>query len=348
MSTIKSEIEQILSENTNFSPALLNKLQVLADEDARLINEWVEPDIIEEPVPVFTHTVASVPVYIEVSGSYQKVSDFHAVNRLLKDGTSTEPEILHIARNSTVTIGMEQIEGVANQLVELGYEITGKGEMRDNRWLFVELEHSDLPNFEISGTMLVPKVWIGSSHDGTLAMKSTVKVVDTVCLNTFMMNATSDLLFKAKHTKNADARIKDYERGLLETGELLQQYYKSVLEMANTPFSYQNTEKYFAKVVGAEKKPRTRRANGNKYETLPEYSGKHKNQLIQLQDSWTFGEGQVDRGENVWRLFSSVTDWCDNHEANKQNRSQGSHLLGNRARQKQNAFNLALGYTNQQ
>jgi len=334
-------MRQYLKDNPDKSlDSLIVELQELSDSEPDFT-----PEPEQEPVPVFEHTVASVPVFIEVSGEYQKVSDFHAVNRQLKDGTSTVPEILHIARNSTVTIGMEQIEGVADQLVELGYVITGNGEMRGNRWLFVELEHSDLPNFEIKGTMLVPKVWIGSSHDGTLAMKSTVKVVDTVCLNTFMMNATSDLLFKTKHTKNADARIKDYERGLRETGELLQQYYKSVVEMANTPFSGRNTEKYFAQVIGAEKKPRTRRTNGEKYQTLPEYSGKHKNQLIQLQDSWISGEGQVDRGENVWRLFSSVTDWCDHHEANEKNRLQGSHLLGNRARQKQKAFDLALGYT---
>ena len=348
MSTIKSEIEQILSDNTDFSPELLNKLQVLADEDARLINEWIEPDIIQEQVPVFKHTVASVPVFIEVSGGYHKVEDFHAVNRLLKDGTSTEPEILHIARNSTVTIGMEQIESVADQLVELGYTITGKGEMRDNRWLFVELSHPDLPIFMTPGSKLSPKVWIGSSHDGTLAMKSTVQVVETVCINTFLLNATSDLLFKTKHTKNANARIKDYERGLRETGDLLQQYYESVDKMVNTPFYEQNTEKYFAEVIGAEKKPRTRRTNGEKYETLPEYSGKHNKQLEQLQNSWNFGAGQAERGNSVYRAFSSVTDWADNDPANAKSKAQGGHLIGTRARQKQNAFNLALNYTNQQ
>jgi len=340
---LKSEIDQLLNDTANLSPELLNKLQELSDS---------EPDFIQEPeqeqVPVFEHTVASVPVFIEVSGSYQKVSDFHAVNRLLKDGTSTEPEILHIARNSTVTIGMEQIEGVADQLVELGYEITGKGEMRDNRWLFVELKHPDLPTFETPGSRLVSKIWIGSSHDGTLAMKSNVLVVETVCINTFLMNAASNSLFKTKHTKNADTRIKEYERGLRETGNLLQQYYESVAKMVETPFYEQNTEKYFAEVIGAEKKPRTRRTNGEKYETLPEYSGKHQKQLEQLQNSWNFGAGQAERENTVYRAFSSVTDWADNDPANAKSKAQGGHLIGTRARQKQNAFNIALDYTNQQ
>jgi len=172
--------------------------------------------------------------------------------------------------------------------------------------------------------------------------------VETVCINTFLMNAASNSLFKTKHTKNADTRIKEYERGLRETGELLQQYYESVSKMVETPFYEQNTEKYFAEVIGAEKKPRTRRTNGKEYETLPEYSGKHKNQLEQLQNSWNFGDGQVARGDTVYRAFSAVTDWADHDPANKKSKAQGGHLIGTRARQKQNAFNLALNYTNQQ
>jgi len=117
-------MRQYLKDNPDKSlDSLIVELQELSDSEPDFT-----PEPEQEPVPVFEHTVASVPVFIEVSGGYHKVEDFHAVNRLLKDGTSTEPEILHIARNSTVTIGMEQIEGVADQLVELGYVITGNGE----------------------------------------------------------------------------------------------------------------------------------------------------------------------------------------------------------------------------
>ena len=70
-------------------------------------------------------------------------------------------------------------------------------------------------------------------------------------------------------------------------------------------------------------------------------SGRHDNQLTQLMDSWVHGEGQQERGSNLWRAFSSVTDWADNSEANEKDREKASHIIGTRAMQKTRAFDLA-------
>ena len=320
-------------------------LEIMKGQDPEPEPEIIEP-VIEEPVPamdIFKHTVDSERVYIKnTDGSLVELTGFHAMNRTRKDGTSTEPEILHVAPRTTAIITMEQIESVAHELIKCGYKLTGSGEMKNNRWLFIELEHADLPTLEFDGTNLVPKMWIGSSHDGSLAMKSTVKLTDTWCENTFMLNSASELLFKAKHTRNADIKIQDYEQGIRSASDLIKEYYSLAEKMNDTSFvGQQRLEKFFAHTLGAEKKSRVRKINGKEYDSDPMYSGKHENQLNQLFESYQYGKGQNERGETVWSAFSAVTDWCDNHEGNQKSRDMGTNVIGSRARQKQRAWDLA-------
>ena len=86
-------------------------LEIMKGQDPEPEPEIIEP-VIEEPAPamdIFKHTVDSVPVYIKDSnGSLVEVTGFHAMNRTRKDGTSTEPEILHVAPRTTAIITMEQ------------------------------------------------------------------------------------------------------------------------------------------------------------------------------------------------------------------------------------------------
>ena len=237
---------------------------------------------------------------------------------------------------------MEELESIAEQLVEAGYECVNHGELKLNKWLFIELEHPDLPKLHFKGTSLVPKMFLGSSHDGTLAMKSTIKIVDTICYNTFMINHRSDLLFKTKHTRNASLRIRQYEQVLADASTLLNQYYDAVSVLNDTPFSGKpSLEGYFSGSIGAVAKPRKKVINGKEYMSDPEFSGKHKNQIQQLFESYEYGNGQKERGETLWSAFSAVTDWCDNHEANEKSVAMGTNLIGNRARQKQTAWALA-------
>ena len=334
------------SGNINEDELKTMALQIMSDNDIAEVEEIQEAEVVEEPKQVngiFTHTVEAVPVYVlDGNGNYVQVDGFNGVNRMLKDGTSTVPEILHVAPSSTHTITMEQLEGIAEQLMQAGYKLHQFGEMKGNRWLFIELENDELPTLNFNGTKLVPKMWIGSSHDGTLAMKSTVKVIDTVCFNTFMLNYRSDVLFKAKHTKNADIRIKEYEQGIKDASQLLYDYYGAVDMLSSTAFSGRSKlEQYFATSIGAEKKPRPRRLKGKEYMSDPMFSGKHENQLEQLFDCYQHGAGQKERGETLWSAFSAVTDWCDNHEANEKSRALGTNVIGNRARQKQKAWTFA-------
>jgi len=324
--------------------------EIMRQNDAEAMEEVPETEIIPDYRQdsrvvngLFTHKVESVPVFVrDGNGNYTEANGFHAVNRTLKDGTGTEPEILHVAPKTTSVISMDELESIAEQLIEAGYEYHNHGELKSNRWLFIELEHPDLPKLTFEGTALVPKMFLGSSHDGTLAMKSTVKIVDTICYNTFMMNHKSDLLFKTKHTRNASLRIKEYEQGLADASELLNQYYDAVSVLNDTPFTGKaRIEQYFAGSIGATLKERKRVTGGKEYMSPPEYSGKHKNQIEQLFESYEYGTGQKERGATLWSAFSAVTDWCDNHEANKKSVQMGTNLVGNRARQKQTAWALA-------
>ena len=324
--------------------------EIMRQNDREAIEEVPEtelvPDLRQEPEKqdgLFTHTVESVPVWVEWNdGTFHKVNGFHGINRQPKSGQGNGPEILHVAPITTTVIGMGELESIAEQLIEAGYEYHNHGELKSNRWLFIELEHPDLPKLTFEGTSLVPKMFLGSSHDGTLAMKSTVKIVDTICYNTFMMNHKSDLLFKTKHTKNASLRIKEYEQGLADASELLNQYYDAVSVLNDTPFTGKaRIEQYFAGSIGATLKERKKVSGGKEYMSPPEYSGKHKNQIEQLFESYEYGTGQKERGATLWSAFSAVTDWCDNHEANKKSVQMGTNLVGNRARQKQTAWALA-------
>ena len=341
-----------LANGDTVSETGLNKLalEIMNINDNTETVDVPEPTEVIEPEQVdsiFKHTVESVPLYtMHDDGTFHEVKSFHGVNRKPKNSIGNLPEILHVAPNTTATITMEQIESVASDLISCGYRLTKHGEMKNNKWLFMELEHDDLPNLEFDGTELVPKIWIGSSHDGSLAMKSTVKILDTWCENTFMLNHRSDVLFKTKHTKNADFRIKEYREGLQEATSLIKEYYNSVEKMNDTPFQGNHKlEAYFAHSIGAEKKERKRMLNGKEIMSDPMFSGKHSNQIKQLFESYQYGLGQAERGNTVWSAFSAVTDWCDNHEANEKSREMGTNVIGNRARQKQKAWDFATKLT---
>ena len=325
-------------------------LELMKAQDAEVIEEIPEakivPDLTQEPdetTGIFAHEVESVQLWVQWhDGTYHKVNGYHGVNRRPVDGLSSTPEILHIAPDTSSIIGMGEIESIAEQLLDAGYQYHNHGELKNNKWLFIELEHPDLPKMHFNGTSLVPKMFLGSSHDGTLALKSTVKIVDTICYNTFMMNHRSDLLFKAKHTRNATYRIKEYKQGINDASDLLNQYYDQVSKLADTQFGgKQNLEKYFATTIGAKKMERTRKHNGQEYKTEPMFSGKHENQISQLFESYQDGAGQDKRGSTLWSAFSGVTDWCDNHPANEKSVQLGTNLIGNRARQKQTAWDFA-------
>ena len=340
---IDNLVDQIQLEIDNPVPTV--------EETAIEVVSEVVPDLRnEEQLNLFDHTQKALDIYAYNSqGVLKEIPNFHLVNRCSKviPSWSHKPEydineetVLDVQKDSVSIITSEQMESVAHELIQLGYVTTGSGELKKGKLMFIELEHDDLPTLEIPGTELVPKFWIGSSHDGTIAFKSTAKVVDTVCLNTFMLNSRSFSLFTAKHTKYADVRLKEYERTIKDAKELFKQYYNAVELLADTPVN--NPEPYFASVLKAEKKPRNRTVNGVTTQTEPRYSGRHDNQLTQLMDSWVHGEGQRERGSNLWRAFSSVTDWADNSEANAKDREKASHIIGTRAMQKTRAFDLAF------
>jgi len=327
-----------------------NPVPTVEETDITVVSEVV-PDLRnEEQLNLFDHTQEALDIYSYNSqGVLKQIPNYHLVNRRLKEipSWSDKPEydineetVLDVQKDSVSIITSEQMESVAHELIQLGYVTTGSGELKKGKLMFIELEHDDLPTLEIPGTSLVPKFWIGSSHDGTIAFKSTAKVVDTVCLNTFMLNSRSFSLFTAKHTKYADVRLKEYERTIKDAKELFKQYYNAVELLADTPVN--NPEPYFASVLKAEKKPRSRVVNGVTTQTEPRYSGRHDNQISQLVDSWVHGEGQQERGSNLWRAFSSVTDWADNSEATAKDREKASHIIGTRAMQKTRAFDLAF------
>ena len=340
---IDNLVDQIQLEIDNPVPTV--------EETAIEVVSEVVPDLRnEEQLNLFDHTQEALDIYAHNSqGVLRQIPNYHLVNRRLKaiPDWSDKPEydidsesVLDVQKDSVSIITSEQMESVAHELIQLGYVTTGSGELKAGKLMFIELEHDDLPTLEIPGTSLVPKFWIGSSHDGTIAFKSTAKVVDTVCLNTFMLNSRSFSLFTAKHTKYADVRLKEYERTIKDAKELFKQYYNAVELLADTPVN--NPEPYFASVLKAEKKARNRTVNGVTTQTEPRYSGRHDNQLTQLMDSWVHGEGQRERGSNLWRAFSSVTDWADNSEANAKDREKASHIIGTRAMQKTRAFDLAF------
>ena len=342
------DTNDMVPNSKDMSEESLDKLaqKIMNDYDAVKMKDIQEAEVVEEPKQtngIFTHTVESLPVWVQWhDGTYHKVNGFHGINRKPKAGYSSIPEILHVAPVTTTVIAMERLEKVAEILTGCGYEYYNHGEMKQNKLLFIEMTHPDFPELEFPGTKLFGSIWIGSSHDGTVAFKGTQKVTDSVCLNTFMLNSASIPVFTAKHTRNADIRIKEYEEGISEAGDVLKQYYEAVAKLNDTPFAGRSQlERYFACSIGAELKARNKTKNGIGYKSEPEYSGKHKNQINQLFDSYLSGIGQKERGETLWSAFSAVTDWCDNHEANEKSRAIGTHMIGNRQKQKKQAWDFA-------
>ena len=331
----------------------VDNLQPAEDTDIEVVTE-ITPNLNRNELNLFDHTQIGVDLYAYNSqGVLKQVDGYHLVNRIEKDipNWSNKQEydintntILDVQKNSVSIISSEQMESVADQLVQLGYSVYSSGELKNGKLMYIELEHEDLPTLKIPGTELVPKIWIGTSHDGTLAFKSTKKVIDTICMNTFMMNSRSFSLFTAKHTKNAEIKIKNHEQALKDAQQGFKQYYEAV-ELLHEK-SCLNPEPYFASVLNAKKEPRKTTINGISTMTDPKYSGRHTNQLQQLMNSWNYGAGQVERGNNMWRAFSAVTDWCDNNEGNAKNREKDNHIIGTRANQKSKAFDLALAIAN--
>lgn len=348
-------------DNNNLNiDELVNQIQLEVDnlqpveETAIEVVPEIVPDLTQDKLSLFDHTQIGIELFAYNSqGVLKPVEGYHLVNRIEKDipEWSNKQEydingdtILDVQKNSVSIISSEQMESVAEQLVQLGYSVYSSGELKNGKLMYIELEHEDLPTLEIPGTQLVPKIWIGTSHDGTLAFKSTKKVIDTFCMNTFMMNSRSFSLFTAKHTKNAEIKIKNHEQALQDAQQGFKQYYEAVEMLAETPVH--NPEPYFASVLNAKKEPRKVTINGISTMSEPRYSGRHVNQLQQLMDSWNYGAGQAERGNNMWRAFSAVTDWADNNEGNAKDREKDNHIIGTRANQKNKAFDIALAVAN--
>jgi hypothetical protein len=298
---------------------------------------------------IFTHDVKPVKMYREIvnedgSTGFDPIHGFHAVERTARNNPRDNGDVVYVHPASYYPIRLEQLEEIAHELVKLGYKITGNGELKNNRLAFIELENDELPNLSFDGTTLNPKMWIGTSHDGSVALKSTIKVVDTWCSNTFMLNSASDILFKAKHTRNSVYKIQDYQLQIRLANDTILEYYDLVNRMQDTDWHERRNKREFANVLGASMKPRSRTKRGKQYWTEPSYSGRHANQLVDLDWAYHESPGQVERGDTAWRWFSAVTYWAD-HMISDTELEAGSNILsGTRARQKVKAFEIAKNY----
>ena len=298
---------------------------------------------------IFTHDVKPVKMYREIvnedgSLGFDPIRGFHAVERTARDNPNDNGEVVYVHPASYYPIRLEQLEEIAHELVKMGYKITGNGELKSNRLAFIELENDDLPNLTFDGTFLVPKMWIGTSHDGSVALKSTIKAVDTWCTNTFMLNSASDILFRVKHTRNSGYKIQDYQLQIRLANDTILEYYDLVNRLQDTEWHIMRNKKEFANVLGATLKPRSRTKNGKKYWTNYQYSGRHNHQLADLDWAYYNSPGQTERGDTVWRWFSAVTYWAD-HMISDRELEAGSNILnGTRARQKAKAFDIAKSY----
>tara|TARA_R100000656_G_scaffold140_1_gene227 strand:- start:66 stop:983 length:918 start_codon:yes stop_codon:yes gene_type:complete len=298
---------------------------------------------------IFTHDVKPVKMYREItnedgSTGFDPIHGFHAVERTARNNPNDNGDVVYVHPASYYPIQLEQLEEIAHELVKCGYEITGSGELKNNRLAFIELENDDLPNLSFDGTTLNPKMWIGTSHDGSVALKSTIKVVDTWCANTFMLNSASDILFKAKHTRNSSFKIQDYQLQIRLANDTILEYYDLVNRMQDTDWHEMRNKREFANVLGAKMKPRSRTKRGKQYWTEPNYSGKHANQLIDLDWAYHESPGQVERGDTAWRWFSAVTYWADHMISDRELEAGSNILSGTRARQKAKAFEIAKNY----
>ena len=307
-------------------------------------------DAVKEGVNVFTHDVETIPIFRMVRDqkegaiSYEQIDGFNGIQRKMRNNEHDKGSVVYVHPSSYYAIPLETLENIADAMLTCGYEVTGAGELKDGRVAFIELENKDLPKLSFDGTSLVPKMWIGTSHDGSIALKSTIKVVDTVCYNTFMLNARSDILFKTKHTQFSKVRLMEYKWQLEVAGRLIQEYYDSVKLLQNTSWDRHKNTEFFAEVLNAEKRPRKRRKNKEVYMTEPQYSKTHEKQMDDLWYSYENSAGQHERGHTAWRWFSAVTHWADNMISEREMRSGSNILNGTRARQKNRAFDIAREY----
>ena len=298
---------------------------------------------------IFTHDVAPVRLYRETmnddgSMGFSPIHGFHAIERAEKNNPNDNGEVVYVHPSSYCPIQLEKLEEIAHELVKCGYRITGSGELKNNKLAFIELENEELPSLSFDGTELNPKMWIGTSHDGSVALKSTIKIVDTWCANTFMLNSASDVLFKAKHTRNSIIKIQDYRLQIRLANDTILEYYDLVNRLQDTEWHEMRNKKEFANVLGAIQKPRKRKKDGKEYWTGAQYSGKHNNQLADLDWAYFNSPGQEERGDTAWRWFSAVTYWADNMISDRELESGSNILNGTRARQKAKAFEIAKNY----
>ena len=297
---------------------------------------------------LFTHDVKSIPIFREVITEdgimYEPIPDFNGVARIPRNNPWNSGDVLYVHPSSYCPIQLEKLEEIAHELMKMGYRITGSGELKNNRLAFIELENDDLPNLSFDGTFLVPKIWIGTSHDGSVALKCTIKIGDSVCTNTFMLNSASDLLFKAKHTRNSIIKIQDYRIQIRLANDTILEYYDVVNRLQDTEWYTMRNKKEFANVLGAVMKPRKRTLKGKVSWTNSKYSGKHISQLADLDWAYHNSPGQAERGDTAWRWFSAVTYWADHMISDREKESGSNILNGTRARQKAKAFDIAKEY----
>lgn len=301
-------------------------------------------------VRLFDHDVKLSPIFRNITREdgttySENIPEFNSVVRYHKDNPFKHTDVLSVQPTTYYPIKLRTLEKIATLLKKAGYEITGFGELKGNKLAYVELENSDLPELEFDGTSLKPKMWIGTSHDSSLALRSTIKVRDGVCINDFMLNYRSDLLFTAKHTKHCDIRLKKYANQIKMATDVINNYYDVVKLLQSTPWDRHNTETFFSNVLNAEKRPRKRTKNKVPYMTEPMYSGRHDKQLNDLFYAYENSPGQKERGHTLWRLFSSVTYWADHMITDKELKAGSNILNGTRARQKDKAFGLVNQYT---
>ena len=315
-------------------------------EDTTTITQEVN-DI--DNIKLFDHDVKLSPIFRlitrEDGTTYtENIPEFNSVVRYHKENPFKATNVLSVQPTTYYPIRLRTLERIATLLTKAGYEITGFGELKNNKLAYVELENDDLPNLELDGTSLKPKMWIGTSHDGSLALRSTIKIRDGVCLNDFMLNYRSDLLFTAKHTKHSDIRLNKYANHIKVATDVINNYYETVKLLQSIPWDRHNTETFFSNVLNADKRPRKRTKNKVPYMTEPKYSGKHDKQLDDLYYSYENSPGQDERGHTLWRLFSSVTYWADHMITDKELKAGSNILNGTRARQKNKAFSLVNQY----
>ena len=139
-------VDQLQMEIDNQVPTEETAIEVVPDVVPDLRNE-------EENLNLFEHTQEAIDIYAYNSqGVLRQIPEYHLVNRRLKaiPDWSDKPEfdidnnsVLDVQKNSVSIITSEQMESVAYELTQLGYGVTGSGELKDGKLMFIELEHDD-------------------------------------------------------------------------------------------------------------------------------------------------------------------------------------------------------------